>query len=90
METSTIITTIIGAVTGAGGGAIAAIKFLYSRIESLYTGRIEAMEKHIAKLDVHVAECEQDRTKLYRELINTQAAAQELKRRVDDIAPELT
>jgi hypothetical protein len=53
-----------------GGGAVATIKFLFSRFESQINERIEAMETQITKLEGHVEECNRDRTHLRQELID--------------------
>ena len=53
-----------------GGGALATIKFLFSRFESQINERIEAMETQITKLEGHVEECNKDRAHLRQELID--------------------
>ena len=53
-----------------GGGAVATIKFLFTRFESQINERIDAMETQITKLEGHVEECNRDRAHLRQELID--------------------
>ncbi len=55
-------------VLSVGGGAVATIKFLFARWEAAMNERIEEMEKHMAKLERRVDECELERGQLRQEI----------------------
>jgi len=65
-----VLTAIGGTLLSIGGGAVATIKFLFSRFETQINERVDAMDSQITKLEGHVDECNKDRIRLNQQLLD--------------------